>query len=113
MLEQGEEGAQGRDDGAGGFWENALRVEEDGNHPRLGGAEDVGVVVVADVEGGLGGDACLGEGMLKDGGVGFEGVDFSGGEDQVEVVGDAEGLEFCMARLGAVGDEAEGVACVL
>lgn len=87
-----------------------IRIEQDGDHPRTFGSDHVGVVVVADVESVLGLDAGAGEGVFEDGGFGFVGVDFSGGEDEVKVVGDAEGFEFFEAGAGAVGDETERVA---
>lgn len=87
-----------------------IRIEEDGDHPGAGGSDHVGVVVIADVEGVLGLDAGAGQGVFKDGGFGFVGVDFARGEDEVKVVGDAEGFEFFVAGAGAVGDETEGVA---
>jgi hypothetical protein len=84
--------------GEGGEGE-AGAVEEIGVETGLGGAFEIGAFFIADVEGGVRGDACLGEGVVEDAGVGFAGAGLAGEGDGAEKGGDLEAFED--------GDEAE------
>lgn len=110
MVEQGWEVAQSFDNGAGGFGKDMAGVKQYGDQAGAFGPNDIGVIIVADVKGGLGSGVCAAEGVFKNGGVRFVSVDFSRSQDQVKVMGNAEGFEFFVAGTRAVGDEAKGIA---
>lgn len=109
MVEQGGEIAQSINDGTVSLWKHAIRVEEDRDESGAFSSEDVGVVVVANIKGTLWRNACATQGVLKDSGVRFVGVDFSGSKDQVKIVSDAQGFQFFMAGSGTVRNQAEDV----
>jgi hypothetical protein len=74
-------------------------VEEKGVETGLGGAFEIGAFFIADVQGGVRGDACFCEGVVEDAGVGLAGAGLAGEGDGAEKRGDLEAFED--------GDEAE------
>ncbi len=83
-------------------------VEEKGVETGLGGAFEIGAFFVADVEGGVRGDACLREGVVEDAGVGFAGAHLAGEGDGAEERGDLEAFEDGDKAEVEVGEDVEG-----
>lgn len=68
-------------------------VQEAGVQTRLSGSHEIGFAFIADVQGGLGGDACLRQSVGKKAGVWFGCADLAGEGDGLEVFGDAQSLK--------------------
>lgn len=83
-------------------------VEEEGVETGLSGAFEIGAFFIADVEGGVRGDACFCEGMMEDTGVGFAGAGLAGESDGFEIRGDVEAFEDGDEAEVEVGENVEG-----
>jgi len=113
MIEQVGEFAQGFDNRASGIREDMLRVNENRGQTGALCTNDVGVVVVAYVEGGVGFGVRASHGLFEYHEIGFVGIDFTRGENEVKIVSNSQDFEFFQARPGAVGDDAKGIAFFL
>jgi hypothetical protein len=83
-------------------------VEEEGVETGLSGAFEIGAFFIADVEGGVRGDACFCEGVVEDAGVGFAGAGLAGEGDGFEIGGDVEAFEDGDEAEVEVGEDVEG-----
>jgi hypothetical protein len=83
-------------------------VEEEGVETGLGGAFEIGAFFIANVEGGVRGDACFCEGMMEDTGVGFAGTGLAGEGDGAEKRGDLEAFEDGDEAEVEIGEDVEG-----
>lgn len=65
-------------------------VQEAGVQTRLSGSHEIGFVFIADVQGGVGGDACLRQSVGEKAGVWLGGTDLVREGDGLKVFGDAQ-----------------------
>jgi len=68
-------------------------VQKTGIKAGLTGPHEISFTLVADVQGGMGGDACLRQSVGENAGVWFGGTDLAGEGDGLEMLGNAKPLK--------------------